>query len=74
MTTKQKVKKRVYKPSYSISVRLGLDTIARRTVPVDRFERRALEWIADMKWWHINKTQLKFRAKYELSKKKKSKQ
>lgn len=63
------VEKRRYKPSYSISVRLGLDTIARRVEPLDQFERAALRWIADMRRWHMTRVQPPARAVYERRRK-----
>lgn len=41
-----------HRPHYSVSVRLGLQTIARRTKPFDKFEMAALKYIDDMKRWH----------------------
>jgi hypothetical protein len=63
------VEKRRYKPSYSISVRLGLDTIARRVEPRDQFERQAIRWIAEMRRWHMTRVQPPARAVYEKRRK-----
>jgi hypothetical protein len=63
------VEKRRYKPSYSISVRLGLDTIARRVEPRDQFERQAIRWIAEMRRWHMTRVQPPAHARYVKCKK-----
>ena len=47
------VDRRRNKPSYSIHVRLGLDTIAFRTHPRDQYERAAIQWIVDMRRWYL---------------------
>jgi hypothetical protein len=61
---KPKLTDRKNRPSYTISVRLGMDTIARRTTPIDKFEKAALAWIADTKWWHANRQQPRRRREY----------
>jgi hypothetical protein len=61
--------RRPYKPSYCVTVRLGLETIARRANPVDRFELAAIRWIQDMKEWHRNIESPKQRSVYQSRKK-----
>jgi hypothetical protein len=60
--------RRPYKPSYCISVRLGLESLALRSVPRDRWESTALRWIADMKEWHRTIESPKQRSEYQRRK------
>lgn len=52
------------KPTYSIAVRLGLETIARRTRPIDMFEAAAIEWIVNMHRWHKTRIAPQMHARY----------
>lgn len=40
------------KPSFSLNVRLGLRAIARKFVPRDDYDQRAIDWIHQTIAWH----------------------